>query len=111
METCACERWFERSELFALKVFFDFFERLAFGLRQQKARSEEINDAATREDEEHRPIAVSTDGRKKNCGDGRCDALVDQQCDAHAVGANARGHQFGQSEPDANTRAERIESD
>src|SRR5580704_9391859 len=115
----SCKLWkfsarawrFARYRLFVVKIFFDFFERFAFGLRQQKARSEEINDAATREDEEHRPVAVSADGREKNGGDGRCDALVDQQRAAHPVGAKPRAHPFGKREPDAHTGAERIESD
>ena len=87
-------------------MLFDFFERLALGFRQEERGGDEIDHRAAGEGEEHRRIAVLADGRQEDGRDGRGDGLVDQQRDAHAVGADAGRHQFRERQPDADAGAD-----
>src|SRR6185312_499256 len=43
-------------------------------------------------------------------GHDRGDELIDDQRDAHAIRANAGGHELRKSEPDADSRAESVEA-
>ena len=88
----------------------DFLERLAFRLRQEERGGDEIDDRASGKGEEHRGVAVFADRGKEERGDGRGDGLIDEQRHAHAIGTDARGHQFGEREPDANAGAGGEES-
>jgi hypothetical protein len=77
-------------------MFLDFFQSFPLGFRQEKRGSDEVNHGEAGECKEHCRIAVFADGWQEDGGDGRRNGLVDDQRDAHAVGADARGHQLGQ---------------
>ncbi len=47
-------------------MLLNFLQRLALGFRQEKGGSDEINHRAAGKDEEHRGVAILTDGRQKN---------------------------------------------
>jgi len=93
-----------------VKMLLDFFERLPLCLRQKKCRRDEIDDGATREHKKHRAVTVFADGWQEQGRDGRRDGLIDEQRDAHAIGTDARGHQLGKCQPDADTGPQGKES-
>src|SRR5271157_6549981 len=89
-----------RSWLLSCKMRLDLLERLALGLRQEEGSHDEVHDGEAREEEEHGRVAVLADERQKDAGESGGDQLVDDQRDAHAVGADARGHQLREGQPD-----------
>ena len=94
----------------AFKMFFDFFQGFSLGFRQKESRRDEIDHRAAGKGEEHRRVAILANGRQEDGGDGGGDGLIDEERDAHAVGPDARGHQFREREPDADTGADRKKS-
>src|SRR5208283_782860 len=62
-------------------------------------RGEEINYRAGSETKKHNRIAILADRRQENGGDQGGDCLVEQQGNAHSIGANASGHQLRKREP------------
>src|SRR5436309_2187888 len=93
----------------AREMGFYLLERSAFGLRQYECRGEEVDDREGREKEEHRRVSMFADERQEDSCQERGYELVDHQCDAHAVGTDARGHELRECEPDTNAGAEGIE--
>ena len=91
-------------------MFLDFFEGFSLRFRQEERRRDEINHRAAGEDEEHGGVAMPADRGQKEGGDGGGDGLVDQQRDAHAVGADARGHELGERQPDTDARTDGEEA-
>src|SRR6266567_6379086 len=92
----------------AFEMRFNFFQSLAFSLRQEPCRGNEIDDGTRGEAEEHRRVSVLAHcGQKHGC-DGRRDCLIKNQSNAHPVRADASWHQFRKREPHANSRTDRI---
>src|SRR5580704_4592533 len=93
------------------EVLFDFFQGFALGFGKEEGGGGEIDYGAGSESKEHGGVTVLADGGKKDGGNGGGDGLVDEKSNAHAVGPDARGHQFGEGEPDAYARTDSVESD
>ena len=81
-------------------MFLDFFQGFSLRLRQEERGGDEKNHGESGKHEKHGRVTVFADGRQENSGDGGRNGLVDEQRDAHAVGADARRHQFRQRQPD-----------
>jgi len=94
----------------AFEVFLDFFQSFALGFGQEEGGGDEVDDGEAGEHEEHGGVAVLADDRQENCREGGGNHLIDDQGDAHAVGADAGGHQFRQRQPDAHAGADGVES-
>src|SRR6185312_3961879 len=88
----------------ALEVLLAFFQRFSLRLPQEKCRGEKIDDRATREYEKHCGITVLANRGQKDSGNGGGDGDVDEQGDAHSLGANPGGHQFRKRQPDTDPR-------
>ena len=97
----------ENLQLAVVEMLFDFFQSLALGLRQEDCGGDEVDDGAGGESEEHGRVAVLADRGQKHGGNGCRDSLINQESDAHAVGANSGGHQFRKRQPDADSGTNR----
>jgi hypothetical protein len=49
-------------------MFFNFFQRLAFGFRQEESGGEEVNQGKPGEQKKHRRISIVADDRQKDGG-------------------------------------------
>ena len=88
---------------------FDLFQRLALCLREKEENRQQIDHRKPGEQEEHRGIPMLADDREEDSRKRRCNRLVDDEGEAHAVGANARRHQLRQRDPHAHPRTKRVE--
>ena len=88
---------------------FDLLQGFALGLGQQECGGQEVDDRESRKQVEHRRVAVlANEGQEDGLEDGR-NELVEDEGDAHAVGADARGHEFRERQPDADAGAGGVE--
>src|ERR1039458_7665435 len=92
-----------------LKVSLDLLQSLAFCLRKQEDRHEEVNHREAGEHEEDRGISVLADERQKDPRRSRRNHLVDHQRNAHAIRSNARWHQLSKLKPHTHARTKREE--
>src|SRR5271165_4989379 len=98
--TMVTTRTFQTASKFGrFKVLLDFFQRLAFGFRQEERRGNKGNHCAACPEEEHRGIPKVTNRRQEHSGDAGPDGLIQHQREAHAGRTDASRHQLGKSEP------------
>src|SRR5579862_7353946 len=76
------------------KVRLNLFQSLTLSFRQEPRRRDKVNHRAGGKSKEHRGISILADRRKKNRRNRRRHGLIEDQCNAHAVGSNARRHQL-----------------
>src|ERR1035438_7257841 len=77
-----------------LKMRLNLLKSLPFCLWQEESRHEEVNHRKAGEREEDCGIPMLADERQKDPCSSRRNHLVDHERNAHAIGSNARGHQF-----------------
>src|SRR5580698_4371950 len=79
---------------FSFKMRLDLFEGFALRLREQERDHQEIHQRERREEEKHGRVAMPGDEGKKDGSQRGGNKLVDQERNAHAVGADARRHEL-----------------
>src|SRR6185312_11337707 len=94
----------------AFEIGLDFFERFALCFRQEKHCDQEVNDSEAGEKEKHGRVSILAHKGQENSGERSGDKLVDDQRDAHSIGADAGGHELGKSDPDNRAGADGEES-
>ena len=95
----------------AREVSFDLLQCAAARFGQQEERDEEIEHGAGGPEEKHGGVAEVADDGKKEVGDERGDGEIEQEGDAHADGTDARGHEFGEHEPDDDAGSDGVGAD
>jgi hypothetical protein len=93
----------------AFEMCFDLFQRLALGFRKEEDNGDEVDDGERSEEKEHGRVAVFGDEGQKDTGQDCGNKLIDEQGDAHAVGADSGGHELRQRQPYADTGAHGAE--
>src|SRR5262249_27951400 len=84
-----------------LEVLLDFLKGLTLGFGKEECHYREVDDSKSGKEKKHRRITIFADDGKKDSSERCRDELVDDERDTHSIGADACGHEFGESEPDA----------
>src|ERR1035437_7070567 len=85
-----------RNWLLPFEMRLDLFQGFALGFRQEEGRHDEVDHREAGEEEEDGRVTVLADEGQEDTGERGGGQQVEDQRDAHSIGADAGGHQLGE---------------